>query len=302
MALELDNVAMLPDGRSIGYSVVGDPAGLPVLAFPDCFGSRLDLAAREFESAAAATGARLISLERPGIGLSDPRPGGTILDWPVDVVAVAEALGLSRFSLVGFGGGGAYALACGLRIPHRLKSVGVVGSPVPPGVPGAREVMSGEQRTLSRLAQYVPFLLERRVRQIARLAVIGSERLIEQQSLGLADVDRAVLQHPARRAHRLTSLRGAFRKGERGVSDDLSLVYRPWGFSLADIPMVVNLWFGGRDVRAAAAGNLLTDLLTRCEARIYPDEGSLSLVWHRLEGVLHGLVATAEREAGRPVG
>lgn len=303
MALEPDNVAMLADGRSIGYSLAGDPAGYPVLVFPDSLGSRLDLQTREFDAAAATARVRLVTLERPGIGLSDPRPGRSILDWPVDVVGVVESLGISRCSVLGFGAGGGYALACALRIAHRLRSVGVVSGLVPPGSVGAAEVMTSDQRTLGRFAHYLPFLIDRRVRQVARQVVTGSDRLIERELTGLADIDRQHLQDGSRRAHHLGSLRAAFRKGDRGVADDLLLAHRPWGFSLGDIPMVVNLWFAGRDGRVLpAAGRLLSGLLARSEARVYPDEGHYSLVWNRLEALLGGLLATAEREAGRPVG
>lgn len=37
-------------------------------------------------------GVRLIVADRPGFGLSDPRPGRTLLDWPDDLIALADAV------------------------------------------------------------------------------------------------------------------------------------------------------------------------------------------------------------------
>ena len=49
---------------------------------------------------------RLISVDRPGIGLSDPLPGRRLLDWADDVRELANALELRRFRVVGLSGGG----------------------------------------------------------------------------------------------------------------------------------------------------------------------------------------------------
>ena len=303
MSLDSDKLISLADGRTLGYAECGDPSGCPVVVFPDTPGSRLDLITLDYDRAAAQAGARVLVLERPGVGLSDPRPGRTILDWPVDVVGFAEALGLSRFSVLGVAGGGPYALACSLRIPHRLKSVGIVAGMVPPDQPEARSAMTARQRTNVMYAQYFPWLLEQRVRRLGRQLMVGSEGVIERELAGLAEVDRSLLAKAGVRAHRVAALRAGFRRGEAGPYHDLLLLSRPWGFDLAAIPMVVNLWFGGQDRTVpSTAGHYLGRALGRSEARLYPDEGHFSLLWNRFGDVLGGLLATALREAGRPVG
>ena len=83
---------------------------------------------------------------------------------------------------------------------------------------------------------------------------------------------------------------------------DLRLASRGWGFQLSQVPLVVNLWFGGKDVNVPpAAGRYLASALPRSEARFYPDEGHLSLLFNRYDDILTGLLATAQREDGRPV-
>ena len=68
----------------------------------------------------------MISPDRPGIGLSDPKPGRTVLDWAADVSELAEHLGLQRFSVMGWSMGGPYAAAVGYALRHTNCSVLVV--------------------------------------------------------------------------------------------------------------------------------------------------------------------------------
>ena len=118
----------------------------------------------------------------------------------------------------------------------------------------------------------------------------------------LPDVDRAAVGSSARRTHLIGVIREAFRRGEEGGLVDLRLASRGWGFQLSQVPIVMNLWFAGKDVNAPpAAGRYLASALPRSEARFYPDEGHISLLFNRFEEILTGLLATARREEGRPV-
>lgn len=65
---------------------------------------------------AAPRGGRVIAIDGPGSGLSDPQRGRRLIDWPHDVAALA-ALGLGRFAILGYSGGGPYALACAYAMP-----------------------------------------------------------------------------------------------------------------------------------------------------------------------------------------
>ena len=149
MAIQADRTIRLPDGRTLGYAETGDPQGTPVLHFHGSPSCRLDATAPEFDAIAERLGVRVLALDRPGVGLSDPKPNRTILDWPADVLGFAEAVGLSRFSALGVSGGAPYAAACALRIPHRLRSVGIACGVAPMDVPDGRQGMSRQNRTMS---------------------------------------------------------------------------------------------------------------------------------------------------------
>lgn len=60
----------------------------------------------------------LIAVDGPGYGLSDNKRDVTDAEWPDDVAGLGDALGLTRFWVVGGSGSAPYALACGWSMPH----------------------------------------------------------------------------------------------------------------------------------------------------------------------------------------
>jgi pimeloyl-ACP methyl ester carboxylesterase len=92
-----DSSIHLPDGRLLAFAEWGDPKGRPVFLFHGMPGSRLFF---PDPVVAAEARVRAITVDRPGMGRSDPQPGHRIADWPRDVVALAEQLGLDRFGVI----------------------------------------------------------------------------------------------------------------------------------------------------------------------------------------------------------
>jgi pimeloyl-ACP methyl ester carboxylesterase len=122
----MSEVVTLPDGRRLGYAVYGDPGGAPVWVFHGTPGSRVG--GRLLAAAATERGVRVIAPDRPGHGLSTFRTGRRIGDWPADVAALAGALDLGQFGVVGLSGCGPYALACAAAIPDRLSGTALVSA------------------------------------------------------------------------------------------------------------------------------------------------------------------------------
>jgi len=71
-------------------------------------------------AAASARGIRLVSYGRPSYGGSTPRPGRDVASAAADVAAIADALGVDRFAVMGASGGGPHALACAALLPERV--------------------------------------------------------------------------------------------------------------------------------------------------------------------------------------
>jgi len=108
-------------GRTVGFVDYGPPRGAAAIWCHGGPGSRLEPAA--VAPAAAAAGIRIVGIDRPGYGASTPNPGRSIADWVPDGLAVADALGIERFTAVGCSTGGAYALALAARAPDRVRAV-----------------------------------------------------------------------------------------------------------------------------------------------------------------------------------
>jgi pimeloyl-ACP methyl ester carboxylesterase len=108
-------------GRVIAFSEVGDPNGFPVLC---CVGMGLTRYIMAFYDELARTlRLRLITLDRPGVGESEPCSDGSgvPLSWPDDVVIVCNALAVTKFSLLAHSAGAIYALATALRLPQQVR-------------------------------------------------------------------------------------------------------------------------------------------------------------------------------------
>ncbi|HHV20737.1 MAG TPA: alpha/beta hydrolase [Propionibacterium sp.] len=114
----------LGDGRRLGYAEFGDPHGVPAFFFHGAPGSRLSGAL--LDAQARAAGVRLLSPDRPGFGLSSFQSGRGRLDWPRDILELADLLGIDRFLAIGWSAGGPYALACASAQPERVGAVGVL--------------------------------------------------------------------------------------------------------------------------------------------------------------------------------
>ena len=78
-----DATIRLRDGRHMQALEVGKSDGPPIFHAHGNGSSRLEVLT--VSSVAEQLGVRLVSLDRPGIAGSDPRPGYQLLDWPDDV-------------------------------------------------------------------------------------------------------------------------------------------------------------------------------------------------------------------------
>ena len=77
-----------------------------------------------------------MSYDRPGYGASTARLGRDVASAADDVAAIAEALGIDRFAIMGHSGGGPHALACGALLPDRVLGVVCVSGTAPYGADG----------------------------------------------------------------------------------------------------------------------------------------------------------------------
>ena len=270
----VDAHCTLSDGRRLGYVLWGDPAGRKVFLFHGAPGSRLF--APDPVSTADA-GVCLVTVDRPGYGNSDPQPGRTILDWPGDVVQLADRLDAARFAIVGHSSGGPYTLACALRLPDRVSGVALVSSVAPYDEPAPDS--TDEDQALTRLARHAPELAAAQVAADAAWLVEDPDRLLE---LPRPAPDGLLLADPDTRGMFVQAVRESVRSGIDAYAWECVVERRPWGFALADIDSEVAIWQGGKDVSVPpSAAAVLAGGLPRNHLRLVPDaaHGLILAAW-----------------------
>lgn len=273
-----DRLIVLPDGRRLGLAEYGDPRGKPVLAFHGLPGSRRQR--HPDETIAASLGARMLHIDRPGFGRSDPQPSRTLLDWATDVQRVSDTLSLDRVRIVGVSAGGPYALVCAATLGERVARTAVVSSVGPPGsMP--RASMPAIVRfgfTLAPRARWSvrPFALA-----AAAFARRAPERYIEMVAAHMNPADRKILARPAVRAMFAEDLREAFAQSSGALVQDLAIIAAPWSFDPAHIRSPLAFWHGGEDRMVPHAGaEALARVIPHTELHVVPGAGHFLALDH----------------------
>jgi pimeloyl-ACP methyl ester carboxylesterase len=251
------------------------------LYFHGTVSSRLDPVL--FPAAPAAVGVRLLSIDRPGIGLSTFKPGRKIADWPDDVSEFADAIGIERFGVVGWSGGGPYVLASGARLGDRLTGAAIAAGMGPLDRPGAVDELASIDRLTYRLAVRAPFAARLLYATILALSRRSPGRARAAFRDDLPEGEKRVFDGLSDEARSMGWFVEQGRNGVRGPVHD----YRAcsdWGFRLEDVTAPVGLWHGdadklvpmvqAQDVEARAPGATL---------HRFPGEGHLVMVTHAQE-------------------
>lgn len=253
--------------RMVLYSVYGAENGLPALSFggtPSTRWKRPDALA-----AIESSGLRVATPDRPGYGGSTRQPGRTVASVVEDAVAVADALGWTRFAVTGGSGGGPHALACAALLPDRVTRCAVIGSNAPPIVDGPEptedeELADPRRNRTSWRAVHGDLRpgFEETARTIMAAVEAGGPEIPPQPG---AEPGPPAREDPAAMA-RLTA---TFVTSHDGWLDDHVAFARPWGFELGDIRVPVSLWHGSADERAGKYVDILAAAIPHAERKYY---------------------------------
>ncbi|KAF2183304.1 alpha/beta-hydrolase [Zopfia rhizophila CBS 207.26] len=231
----------LPDTRSLGFATYGSttPSDPVIFLFHGLPGCRI--VGRTWDKICKKIGARLITIDRPGCGLSTLADRG-LTDWPEDVVSLANHLGIRRFSVLGASGGGPFALACARFIPkERLRGTTVVCGIGP----------------MEALLDTVPYLSWRLMgitlwflKLVARYLILPTlvlpyctrdpsrlKRVLENQCK--TPEEKALISNDSdidtNLDNSVAGLLEAFKQGTEGCMQDGTVLARNWGFELKDV-------------------------------------------------------------------
>jgi pimeloyl-ACP methyl ester carboxylesterase len=276
----------LPDGRELAYEEYGDPDGDPVLSFHGGLSSRLDAAPAH--QAALDLGIRLVSPDRPGIGRSTFLPGRRLLDWPADVAALTDALGIDRFAVMGWSSGGPYAAVCGARMSDRITAVGLLSSAVPLELVGTTKGLARDDRILLFLVRWAPRLAATVLR--VTIGEASETRLYREIRRSFPAVDRAALEERGSIVDAVAFVKESMRQGTEGCLQDYRVFGSPWGFDLSEVTVPVQIWEGEEDNTGPPEyRELLLRHLPQAQLSLVPGEGHLSLLQHQAPAILSHL-------------
>ena len=270
------HVMELADGRELAWSELGDPDGQPVFGLHSTPGSRRQLMIDEKPIRAA--GVRLIAPDRPGYGLSTYHHRRTLPGWARDVAALADHLGIDRFSVMGISGGGPHAAVCAAMLPERVRVAGIVSGVGPLAEPGAEEGMLGFNKVMTRTARRVPWVVLPLYALMTAAVRRWPERAIETMRRQVPAPDAEVMARPEVAAAFVDDLRHSSKTAGRAAVQDFALFARDWGFRFEDITVPVHVWQGDLDKNVPLAHG-------RLQARRIP-----GAVLHECPGEAHMLV------------
>ncbi|WP_061965658.1 alpha/beta fold hydrolase [Demequina aurantiaca] len=283
-----------PDGRTLQYYVAkndradGAVAGsaIPLIWFhgsPNVGEPPVPL-----YDAAAGHGIGWVGYDRPGYGGSTENAGRDIASAAKDVEAVADALGLGRFAVMGHSGGGAHALACAALMPDRVgAAVSISGlAPFPD---------QGEELTAG--ISWFDGLYAGSVTEM-RSALAGREELTRVLEAGEYDPemftpeDHAALNGTWNWFNHIVKLGSA--RGVGGFVDDDLAAVSDWGFDVEDIRVPTLIMHGTADrVVPVSHGRWLGRHIPAAQLRLRDGAGHLSI----MEGAADALSWVAQTMA-----
>ena len=274
----------LPDGRTLVWHEWGPPGGRPVVYCP---GAATSGALGFGATALPALGLRLLAVDRPGLGASDPHPAKTLDTWADDVrhlLAAAAPAPAGAATAVGFSQGGPFALA--------LAGRGVVGAAALVSAqddlahPALRARLPDAVADMVAAARRDPGAF---AQEIARVAT--ADWLWDLVLATSAPEDRAIYAGPGFAPAFRRALDEGFAQGPAGYARDLALTYGPWPVPPEEVRAPIDLWYGALDaspVHSPDHGARLAARLPHAARVVDPGAGG-ALLWTRAADVLAAL-------------
>ncbi len=239
-------------------------------------------------AATQASNVRLLSVDRPGYGGSQPLADGacaTMASAADDLAAVLDSLGVERAGVVGWSSGGRVALALAARRPDLVERVVVLATGAPDTeVPS---IAPGQQDPLDQLRVLPPGqALTELCERLGPLIPEDPWSLEALRLLGADSADDAALRADGVRERLGAMLQAAFAQGARGLAGDIAgYCLQPWGFEPEAVRAETLLLYGSRDVIADPRhGHWWQSRLPNARLEVVPGAGHLLVVplWSRV--------------------
>ncbi len=287
-------ICTLPDGRKLAYLTVGQ--GYPVVYFHGTASSRLEVQLLHW--LAVSSGLQLIGVDRPGYGASTYTPRQSLTDFNVDLNFLADHLGLKQFGVLGWSGGGVFALAYLTLHPDRVSRAVTVSAPTLPF-----DVASAHNNPLAKYLMRFPrigkFAMSYLSRQLLRadgdidafLSTPQGKQLLH----GCSKTDLALLKDRQWVKLMYDSMAEAFRQGECGIKavvEEHELFMKPWELPFDEVGGgKLWVWHGSEDKTCRVKNAYeISGLMPSATLEVFGGEGHFVMFQHlgRLGEILRG--------------
>lgn len=239
-------VLTLADGRNMAYQEYGDLNGEPVVHCHSVAGCRLELAL-DSQKILKQKSVRLIVMDRPGYGASDPDPETSFIHWVKDLIQLVDHLNIEKFSLSGYAMGGVYALACAHEAPERVKRIAIISS-------GYALLTTEDYRDISpvykmnyRIAKYMPKLYALFSTIQIKGILSDPDAFVKQLSKKVDQADSEILSSEAFRLEKITTLKESLRQGGKAFGKSVIQLMHDWFFEPSTIKTSMDIWHGTND-------------------------------------------------------
>lgn len=271
-------IVKLKSGRVLDTIEDGDPEGTPVFFIHGTPGSR-KLFQPHIEDA-IKLGVRLISYSRPGYGHSTRHEGRNVKDAASDIAEIADYLGIKKFAVWGFSGGGPHALATAALLPDRVVAAVTAGGVAPYDAEGLDYFAGTGEYNIedTKLLQSDRTQWEKKNLEEVKETLTGDkETALENLATLLSEVDRNTLSE-GMNDYLLEGMREGCSSGVKGLLDDELAFIKPWGFDPGTIRIPTQIWHGKQDLFVPLShGEWLSGRIKGSEPHFFENEGHLSL-------------------------
>jgi pimeloyl-ACP methyl ester carboxylesterase len=235
----------LSDGRQLSYSDIGTGSNGIWIHCHGIPGSRYELSHLNDELVDA--GLRIIVPDRPGYGDSTPCPNYDFRRHTADLRQLADHIGLKRFSVSGFSGGGVFALALAHDLGAHVERLSIAATPAVPLMENPFDYASeltaeSWQAALADMHQFADQLQ----------SLTGPDDALADGMMDAVGVKEK--QHlcspriqPAFRQSMNTALQQGALESARALARDIRLTAQPWPFHPAELKLPVRIIHGTDD-------------------------------------------------------
>jgi pimeloyl-ACP methyl ester carboxylesterase len=275
-----DHAMSLRDGRTLGFTIYGDPSGSPVI---NCHGGLLsghDVSPAD--DLATSLGLCIVSPDRPGINRTSRLPDHGLLPWVrADLVPLLDYLELATISVMGWSEGGQYALATSFALAERVTKCAVLAGCPPLDNPETFKELNRLDHALAVLARRTPVAVRTVAAGTRQLARRFPGMLVRSSLRGQPLAEIASVKEQGRWLATTLSEGAA---NSRGVVDEYRAFVAPWGFGPEELSTPVRIYQGTADPLVPESwGRLLANRIPTASLTLFPDEGHFIALTRRRE-------------------